>query len=311
MSRLGYRNGSNVIETYPDQYATGEDFDRFANPTFTMLFFDVNNFAVLTPGTEQITTALYNELAAEAGAGGPGGVALDDYAGLLQNLGLTAVTSVPVSIFDDFDGDSINVEWQPTNASGATTSQSAVAGEHAALLTTGTTDEAYSTFARNLIYTVSDGLKLIEARFKVSAITDVVFEIGFSDAISETNGMAFSSHDSTPVAVATNAAVIAWHAENTTPGETSTHFEVCTVKASTATRTATSVALTAATFFTMAIAIDEDGDMSFYINGENVGNRTAGIATSAVLTPWVSIVCKEASASRVVTLDWIRITGER
>ena len=309
-ARLGVRAGGGAITTYPTKYATGEDFDRRANPNFTMVFFDATNFAVLPVGVERMDTEVYTELSEEAGAIGIGGVGLDNFAGLLTTLNLPSIANQTRSIFDHFDGDAIGELWGTDTGTGATVTQSTVAGEHAVLLNTGTTDESHATLVRTLTFPVTASLTLIEARLKISAITDVVFEFGLSDALSETGGLAFSSHDSTPVAVATNAAIMAWHAENTTPGETSTYLEIDTVNASTAARTATTQAFAAATYYTFAIAIDSDGDAGFFVNGTSVGSKTTAVATSAVLTPWISVKVKEASAARTVTVDYIRVSTD-
>jgi hypothetical protein len=308
--RLGYRDGSNVITTYPTQYADGTAFDRTANPTFTFLFFDVNNFAVLQVGTETISTTLYDALALAAGSGASG-VQFDDFAGLLQNLGLTDVDDIDVSVFDDFDGSALSSEWNTDLGSTGSAPISSIATEDALTLITGADDESFATLSRRLIYPVSASLNLVEARLKLSAITDVVFEFGFSDALSETLGLAFSSHDATPVAVADEAAVFAWHAEDTGVGEISTNLEIVTAKATVAARVVTTTPLVADTYIKLGVALDSDGDAAFYINEVFIASVEEALTTSADLTPWVSVVAKEAATSRTVTIDWIRASSTR
>ena len=179
------------------------------------------------------------------------------------------------------------------------------------MLATGATDEAWATLARRLIYPADATLNLVEARLKLNNITDVIFEFGFSDALSESAGLAMTSHDSTPVAVASNAALFAWHAETTGAGEISTALEVCTVNATTAARTTSTTALVNDTYVKLAIVIDEDGDAAFYINETLITSVATAVATAADLTPWVTVVCKEAAQSRSVTIDWIRASSSR
>lgn len=310
-SYIGYRDGNGVITSYPSFYAVEpeEAFDPQANPTFTLVFLDDNNFAVLPVGIEAIETDIRQQLETLAGTVGVGGIQVTDIAGFRTQLGLQDVDVQSVTVFDHFHGDELDSEWSPDAAAGASAGISSVAGEHAAVLDTGATANEWATLARRLIFPASSPLTLFEARVKVSDISDVIFEVGLSDAISETAGLALSSHDDTPVAVADNAALIAWHAEDTGAGEVSNAFEITTVNDGTAARNTTSVAPTADTYFTVAIAVDDNGDIGFFVNGESVGSVEDAIDTSAVLTPWLSISAPEAATARSLTVDWVRVSN--
>lgn len=311
-NRLGYRDGSGVITSLPEIYAdTGEVFNPQANPTYTLLFFDDNNFSVLQVGSEALPAATYDELAALAGAVGVGGVQVTDFAGILSNLGLSEIEDTSISVFDDFDGDVLEERWGTDTATGASVAISTVAGDHTVVLDSGASADEWATLVRRLIFPVSNSLTLIEARLKINDISDVIFEFGFSDALAEANGTAFSSHDATPVAVATNAAVFGWNADNTDVGEISTAFELNTVNADTAARATTTSVPVNDTYLNLSVVIDSDGDAGFFVNGTSAGSVEDAVATDAVLTPWITVVALQAAAARTVEVDWIRVSSTR
>ncbi len=310
-ARLGYRNGSNVITTQPTQYATGEPFIAVQDLTPTFLWFDANNFCYLRPGTTQLNTDLYEELAEEAGSGGggAGGVSLSDPTGLVRSLGLVPMSLLGVGIFDDFTGSTLDSGWDPATGANGTAALDSAAGSHAVLLGTSTTEDEYSTLAYALEFPALRTLTWIETRLKLSVLTDVAFEFGLSDALSETNGLAFSSHDASPVAVATEAAVFGFHHE--TAGETTANLSLLTAKAGTATQAFSSTALVADTYVKLALAVNIAGDVGFYINETLVGSaRAAALTTSAVLTPWLTVKTYNTTA-KTLTVDYVRCYGSR
>lgn len=307
--RLGFRN-SGEITTVPTQYATGEAFTALQDPTPTMLWFDSSNFSYLRPGTTQINSTLYSELAALAGTGGAGGVDFGVYAGLLAAVNVEPVADVGIGKFDDFVGDTIDGTYATFINSSGTITASSGSGVHAALLTTSTTSGEWAGLALGLQWPANASVTLFEARLKLNVLTEVIVECGLSDALSESGGIAFSSHDSTPVAVATNAAMFGWH-NSTSPSESTTSLSILTVNNGTAAYlTTTSHPLVADTYIKLSVVINSLGNAGFYINDVSVGSVEAAVQTSAVLTPWVTVKTSNTT-SKIVTLDYWRIAGSR
>lgn len=307
--RLGYRNVSNVVTTVPTEYATGETFVALQDATPTTLWFDSNNFSYLRPGTTQVNSVLYAELAALAGTGGAGGADFGIYSGLLAAVDVAPVSDVSVNRFDDFIGDTIDPTYSSAIGTAATITASSGSGVHAALLTTGTTNPDWATLALGLQWPVNATLTLFEARLKLSAVTEVQLEVGLSDALSETAGLAFSSHDATPVAVATNAVMFGFH-NSASPSEATSFWSKLSVKADVATQSFTTTALAADTYVKLSIAVNSAGNIGFYINDVSVGSVEAAVATSAVLTPWISVKTTNTT-SKILTVDYWRVAGSR
>lgn len=311
-ARLGVRNNSNVVTNSPTQYATGETFNALQDQTPTVLWFDRNNFCYLKPGTTQISTTLYDELATLAGTGaGTGSFAFGSFDGLLGALDLKTINETAVGFFDDFLGDTI-ASWLNTDTdANGTAALSATAGVHALELGTSTTDNEFITLTGGALnFMANVRLLLFEARLKISAVTETVLEFGWSDALSETAGLAFSSHDATPVDVASDAAILAWHAD--TGGSESTSYLSClTVKnGGTPSQSFSTVALEANTYITLGVALNSAGDAGFYINGTYVTTVPTAIRTTVGLTPWVSVKTVDTSA-KTLTVDYIRCYATR
>jgi hypothetical protein len=307
--RLGYRDGGNVVTTVPTQYATGEAFVALQDATPTTLWFDSNNFSYLRPGTTQVSSVLYSELAALAGTGGAGGADFGLYAGLLAAVDVAPVSDVSVNRFDDFIGDTIDSTYATAIGTNGTVAASSGSGVHAALLTTSATNPDWATMALGLQWPVLATMTLFEAKVKLNVITEVQLEIGLSDALSETAGLAFSSHDVTPVAVATNAVMFGFH-NAASPAESTAYWSKLSVKADVATQSFTTTPLVANTYVKLSIAVNAGGSVGFYINDVSVGSVEAAVATSAVLTPWISVKTSNTT-SKILTVDYWRIAGSR
>mgnify|MGYP003419394585 CR=1 FL=1 len=307
--RLGIRNGSNVITTVPTQYATGETFVALQDATPTTLWFDSSYFSYLRPGTTQISTVLYSELANLAGTGGGAGTDFGLYAGLLAAVDVPPISDVSVNRFDDFIGDTIDSTYATAIGTNGTVTASSGSNVHAALLTTSATNPDWATMALGLQWPVNATLTLFEARIKLSAITEVQLEVGLSDALSETAGLAFSSHDVTPVAVATNAAMFGFH-NSSSPSEATAYWSKLSVIADVATQSFTTVPLVADTYVKLSIVVNSGGNVGFYINDVSVGSVEDAVATGAVLTPWISVKTS-ATVTKVLTVDYWRVAGSR
>lgn len=218
-----------------------------------------------------------------------------------------------VGLFDDFLGDAIASAWDEDLASG-----SAVAIQAAAngtiRLSTDDTDNDHVTLALGLHWLVSKGYTIFEARVACSAaITLRAVEVGLSDAVSETAGLAFSSHDATPVDVAANAAVFAINSD-----ESIATWSLLSVNGGgTPQRSDSAVAPVAGTFQGFRIVVDEAGNVEFYIDADGdeedyvlVGRHELAVATTALLTPWISMKSL-SGAIKLLDVDYVGIYGKR
>lgn len=217
-----------------------------------------------------------------------------------------------VGLFDDFLGDAIATPWDEDLSTGAAVAINA-AQNGTIRFTTDTDDNDHATLALGLHWLVSKGLTVFEARVaQITAITLRAVEIGLSDAVSETNGLAFSSHDATPVDVADNAAVFAINSD-----ESVATWSLLSVNAGTPQRSDSAVAPVAGTFQGFRIVIDELGNAEFFIDSDGdedeyqlVGRHSLAVASTAVLTPWITLKSL-SGAIKTMDVDYIGIYGKR
>lgn len=212
-------------------------------------------------------------------------------------------------VWDDFRGAAsaaLGRPWRTNLASGATIAvSSSQTDEGVADFVTDSDDDDHATLAYALVHLVSNGWGFMEARINnVSAITLRAFEVGWSDALSETNGLAFSSHDATPVDVATDAAVFGYNTD-----ESTTNFSLLSVNDGTPAYADSGVAVPAAgTFTKLAIAIGPAGQALYYINGTLIERRPSAVATTAVLTPWITLKSL-SGAAKTFQVDYVLAYG--
>lgn len=213
-----------------------------------------------------------------------------------------------VGKFDDFLGDTLDASW----AVDLSTSSTNVLNQQAAgatRLTTHSDDNANCTYALGLHWLVSNGPIFFRAR--ISSITDLntrAIEVGLSDALTESNGQAFTSHDDTPVAVADDAAIFGFMTD-----DSMTTFSALSVNGGgTAQVTEDVLTPVAGTFYDFGVGIDAVGNAYFY-TGQTpvlVATLALAVATTAVLTPWVSLT-NLAGGGEIMDIDYISIFAER
>ena len=179
----------------------------------------------------------------------------------------------------------------------------------------GTDDDGHATLASDLSFASDGTLLLVEARVRIDDIAETAIEFGVSDAQSESGGLAFTSHDSTPVAVATDAAVFGF-LHDTAGGETNTNWSALTVNAGVAARVDTEVAPVAATFalLQVVLALNTDTsevDASFFVNGTQVAAVADAVDVGVPLYVWLSTKNFEAADAKLVEADYIRATQDR
>jgi len=234
-------------------------------------------------------------------AGFPSEHIWSDQQGVAANSGAEGY----VGFWDDFLGDLIVDEWA-ANLSSSSTAAINAQTPGVARLTTHTDDNANATLVLGLHWLVSNGWTVFKARVKnVTAITARAVEIGLSDALSDANGQAFTSHDETPVAVATNAALFGFNAD-----DSMTTFSACSVNADVAAVTV-SAGTPAATYTKYEIRISAAGTAYFFVNNVRVATHALAVATTAVLTPWISVTNLTAATARSIDVDYVGVWGVR
>lgn len=226
-----------------------------------------------------------------------------------------------VALFDDFVGNAVLTAWLLTQQATGTPSgtHAIVAAQRGGVSRLTTDTEAntdYVSLAAGLNWYVGAGRLFFEARIRPVAAADLVnvkIEVGLSDATSETggsaaaNGLAFSDHV-TPTAVATNALIFGFQEG----ASDTTNWKVLGVNAGTITAADSGGSAPAAeTWVTLGIVVDANGTARFYINGTLVHTETSAIATTALLTPWISIKNYGDTNANALDIDYILIAGSR
>ncbi len=210
------------------------------------------------------------------------------------------------AVYDDFLGAAISTRWATNLATGATI---AINAQQSGVIrfTTDTDDDDHATLALGLHFLVSKGWTYFEAGVKsVTAITLRAIEVGLSDALSETGGLAFSNHSVAGVTdVATDAAIFGYDTDSSM-----TAWAANTVKAGTQQAVNTGVAPSTSAFQKLAVQISPAGKAFFYINGSLVAEVANAVATTAVLTPWISLKSL-SGATKSIDVDYVFVAGER
>jgi len=315
-ARLGFRNSSGVITTLPTKYADGSGFNvgDFYKATRYHFSQTTETYFTALPSSvqrlEQINSGLEAELLALTGATS----SIGSLNNIRSTLDLTPIP--PISVFYDFEGATVNTDTWTVNVNGTASvaGQPNTTGLSLFTLTTGTSDNGHATLTSDLTYLSSSKATLIEIRLKVDDVAEVGIEFGFSDATSETAGMAFSSLTS-PTAVATNAVTFGY-LNDTGGNEIGTGWRAMRVRAGTAAGTLLTgpVPPVANTWVELAVALALNAnqvDATYFLNGDVVATATNVVAVNTPLYIWVTAKTFEASDSKSVDIDYLRISQSR
>jgi hypothetical protein len=219
------------------------------------------------------------------------------------------------TMFDDFLAAGIDGRWSSTAGSGtsnaaATTVAGALNGAitlksasddgtHAANFSTLTTDQ--------LNYLASQGGLTIEARCKISDVSEAYFFVGFTDTISTTVEGPIFMNAAAIDSDATDACGVVYDIDATTDV-----FTVGGVKNGTDTDPQlSSITPVDDTWFTVRVEVSAAGAVQGFINNAPIGDPVANaVTTSVALTPAVFI--GNRSANQVtLTVDYIMVKGNR
>lgn len=230
-----------------------------------------------------------------------------DYTSMRYALAQASLSEY-TAYFDDFHGDTLRAEWATDLSASVTIAPPGTTEQNGTIVfTTTTTSGDKATLALGLHWLVSSGDLYFEARVaNTTAITARAVEIGVAGALTQTNGLSFSNHTATPTAVATNAAVFGYNTANSM-----TSWSALAVNGGgTPVGTILTPAPVADTYQRFGIWIDSTGKATYYIDGVQVAQYSAAIATTAKVTPWVTLTSNSA-ASKIMRADYVFIMGRR
>jgi hypothetical protein len=175
---------------------------------------------------------------------------------------------------------------------------------------TGTDDNGYSGLFSGAANWTADNNPRMAARVKLSAITGVKIEVGFTDATGDAG--AINALD-TPTATADDCACAIFDTD-----ATEDNWQFAGARATTAWSIATvDQAPVADTYQWITVALDRinlDTDnvrARMYIGNKLVAEKSIGaIANTTALFPYVFVQCRAGSASRTGTLDYFAAWGD-
>lgn len=206
-----------------------------------------------------------------------------------------------VTFYDDFMGDLLADEWQPTvNLGGVCAINAAANGT--VRLTSNTADDDKAELALGLNWYAQQAC-CMEARIKVDNITTVGINVGFSDAVAEADDqVAFEISAATIVDRCSDGVAFVFDTDATTDV-----WYMCNTKAGTQAGTAiTGVAPVNATYEVFRIDLDTSGNATFWRNGVCVGAKAAAVTTTTALTPYIAVISRAGSASRNLDVDYVK-----
>lgn len=205
---------------------------------------------------------------------------------------LGAIAAAPEGITEDTEG--------------TTPGDITVTSSDLTLVTSSDTANAHTTATLGLHWTVSDGPTIFDTRFAVDSVGNVAVEVGLSDALSETNGFAFSDHTVAGVtAVADDAIVLAFDSAG------DSNFNILAVNgAGTPVAFDSGVAPTASTYVTLRMVVDASGNVDVYLNGTLLQTVSSAVATTAALTFWLSVTTL-TTAAKTLSVDYVGLFAER
>ena len=177
-------------------------------------------------------------------------------------------------------------------------------------ITTSGTDDDCGELTHDAMWSAAKNC-VMEARIKVSAITAVGINVGWVDAVHNTNDQI--NFELTGVALVdarvTDGAAFVFDTDGTTDVwycaacDSDTEGTPATFTGSFYGATTAPVANT---YANMRVSLNSDGDATFFYNGEAVGFQAECISplSTDLLTPYVAVIAREGAA-KVLTIDRI------
>ena len=207
-----------------------------------------------------------------------------------------------VILHDHFIADADENDWVEEDTNGCTTTHSAANGG-ATILTLGAVDDDCGEFSHTAQWSAAKNC-VMEARVHVTVITLVGINVGWVSAD-------MSTDDTIAFQLTAGAATLATGPTNDGAAfvfDTDGTPDVWYCAATKATVDGTPVAATgtrapvASTFQNLRVALNSDGDATFYFNGIAVGFLPTCITAATLLTPYCAVISRTTGA-KVLTID--------
>jgi len=217
--------------------------------------------------------------------------------------------------FDDFLGDAVDARYSVVEGTdSATSADSILAGGIGGVLRL-TTGDAGTGFAADLIqvnqalqWQASNGGLAIEARIKISQITEAYVFFGFTDVVTlEAPVISASSADT----ITTNASDAVGFMFDTNMS-TDDIWLVGVAANTDATLQDSGYAFEADTYVTLRVEVSSAGVATFYRNGVQVGTAMSGAVTAATdLTPTLAVSKTATATSMTLDCDYLHVSMNR
>ena len=206
-----------------------------------------------------------------------------------------------VILHDHFIADPSEQDWVEEESNGGTIAQSAANGGEVTLTLSGTNDDV-AEFSHAAQWSAAKNC-VMEARVKVDDITNVGINIGWVDADMSTNDQIcfeITGGAATLVngRVSDGAAFVfdtdgnsdVWYVAATKADAEGTP---ATLKGST---NGVTTAPVNATYVNFRVALNTDGDATFYYNGEAVGFLPTAVTVATLQCPYIGYIAREGAA---------------
>jgi hypothetical protein len=221
-----------------------------------------------------------------------------------------------IQFFDDFFGDTLNVQFSGAKGTDAqaiaptiVVSGALAAKGHVALVSgdTVTPSQSLSILTKSLCYKPSYGEIYMKTAIVIDDITSVAINVGFTDVLATTTlEEPFSISGTTITSNATDAACFVFDT-----AQTNDFWHIQGVKDGTDTDiNNTGIAPIADTTITIEMIISEAGHAEFIINGQSYGIVANAVTPTVLLTPVISIMAR-TTATRTLWADYLLITQSR
>lgn len=216
-----------------------------------------------------------------------------------------------VSFTDDFIGDALDARWNIVEGTDSATSDAAILAGGIGGVLRFTTGDAGTGLAADMIqmtqalqWQASNGGLAIEARFKLSAITNCYCFFGFTDVVTLEAPIISAASGDTFTTTASDAVGVMFDTRMSTD-----NWWLTGVAGDTdATMQNSGYAPVADTYEVWRIEVSATGVASFYRNGVAVGSAMSGAVTAATdLTPTFNIGKTSVTASMTADMDYIHV----
>ncbi len=222
-----------------------------------------------------------------------------------------------IVLFDDFLGDVLRDPWNPVEGTDTDATQAVLAGGIGGVLRlTSGNDDANDVHVTDLSgvtsylnWQASNGELAMQARVKISRITDAYMFVGFTDVITAEVPINVDAGADVITTTATDAVGFVFDSGALTAGLRL--LGVANGTDATIQNVGTSY-IVADDYVTLRIEVNSSGVASFFINGAQVGVVMTGAVTAAIdLTPAVYVSNLDGTEAVTLDVDYIHVSMTR